>query len=241
MAAAGPLLPVRDHTHHSQAAQGSVHDPVCGMSVDPALAAHRAEHDGRSYFFCSARCREQFTAEPARYLTPAAAAPPTAAEDAHWTCPMHPQIIRAGPGSCPICGMALEPMVPAAGDAANPELRGMTRRFWVGVALSLPLLAMGMADHVAKPALDMLIAPRSVVWLQLILATPVVLVGRLAVFPARLELAPQPPAQHVHPDRARHRCGLPLQPRRSTGAGHLPALVPHARRRRSHSTSRRLR
>jgi len=176
MAAAGPLSPVPDHTRHYPAPR-SVYDPVCGMSVDPAVAAHRADHDGRSYFFCSARCRERFSAEPARYLTPAAAAPPTAAEDARWTCPMHPQIIRAGPGTCPICGMALEPVVPAAGDAANPELRGMTRRFWIGVASSLPLLAMGMADHVAKPALDTLIAPRSAVWLQLILATPVVLWG----------------------------------------------------------------
>jgi P-type Cu+ transporter len=94
-----------------------------------------------------------------------------------WTCPMHPQIVRAKPGSCPICGMALEPMVPAVGDAANPELRDMTRRFWVGVALSLPLLAVTMADHVVKPALDALIAPRSAVWVQLILATPVVLWG----------------------------------------------------------------
>ena len=170
---------------------------------------------------------------------PAAAAPPTAAEDARWTCPMHPQIIRAGPGTCPICGMALEPMVPAAGDAANPELRGMTRRFWVGVALSLPLLAMGMADHVAKPALDMLIAPRSAVWLQLDPGDAGGAVGRLAVLPARLGLARQPPAQHVHSDRARHRCGLPLQPRRSARAGHLPGIVPCAGRRGARSTSRR--
>ena len=177
MAAAGSLSPVPDHTHHTRAAPGSVRDLVCGMSVDPALAAHRVDYDDRSYFFCSARCRERFSAEPARYLTPAAAAPLTAAEDARWTCPMHPQIVRAGPGSCPICGMALELMVPAAGDATNPELRGMTRRFWVGVALSLPLLVMGMAGHVAKPALDTLIAPQSAVWLQLILATPVVLWG----------------------------------------------------------------
>ena len=176
MAAAGSLSPVPDHIHHTRAAPGSVRDPVCGMSVDPALAAHHAEHDGRSYSFCSARCHERFAAEPARYLTPTAAAPPTAAEDARWTCPMHPQIVRAGPGSCPICGMALELIVPAAGDATSPELRGMTRRFLIGVALSLPLLVMGMAGHVTKPALDTLIAPQTV-WLQLILATPVVLWG----------------------------------------------------------------
>src|SRR6516165_10964707 len=100
-----------------------------------------------------------------------------AAGEALWTCPMHPQIVRDAPGSCPICGMALEALVPAAGDAANPELRDMTRRFWVGVALSLPLLVMVMADHLAEPALDALIAPRRAVWIQLILATPAVLWG----------------------------------------------------------------
>ena len=90
---------------------------------------------------------------------------------------MHPQIVRAAPGSCPICGMALEPRLPAAGEAANPELRDMTRRFAVGVALSLPLLVIAMADHIAKPAFDALIAPRAAVWIQLVLATPVVLWG----------------------------------------------------------------
>jgi P-type Cu+ transporter len=176
MAVTGSLSPVQNHTHPG-GSPGAVHDPVCGMSVEPGAAQHRTEHAGRSYLFCSGRCRERFIAEPARYLTPSAVAPPTAAKEARWTCPMHPQIVRAEPGSCPICGMALEPVVPAAGDAANPELRDMTRRFWLGVALSLPLLAMTMADHVAKPALDALIAPRSAVWIQLILATPVVLWG----------------------------------------------------------------
>jgi P-type Cu+ transporter len=173
---AGILSPVKNDSHHSDHLD-AVHDPVCGMSVDPQATVHHAAYDGRNYFFCSARCRERFTAEPVRYLTPSAVDSPTAAKEPRWTCPMHPQIVRAAPGSCPICGMALEPMLPAAGDAANPELRDMARRFWVGVALSLPLLAMTMADHVAKPALDSLIAPRSAVWVQLILATPVVLWG----------------------------------------------------------------
>jgi cation transport ATPase/YHS domain-containing protein len=146
------------------------------MSVEPTTAEHRAEHAGRSYFFCSARCRERSTAEPTRYLTRAAVAPPAAAE-VLWTCPMHPQIVRDEPGSCPVCGMALEPMVPTGADAGNPELRDMTRRFWVGFALSLPLLAIVMADHLAKPALNALIAPRGAVWIQLILATPAVLWG----------------------------------------------------------------
>jgi len=162
---------------HTATPPGIEHDPVCGMTVDPATAKQRAEHAGHSYFFCSARCRERFTTEPARYLTPSAVAPQPAAGEALWTCPMHPQIVREAPGSCPICGMALEPLVPAAGEPANPELRDMTRRFWVGVALSLPLLAMAMTDHLAKPVLDALIAPRSAVWIQLILATPAVLWG----------------------------------------------------------------
>ena len=90
---------------------------------------------------------------------------------------MHAQIVRAEPGSCPICGMALEPLVPAVEDHANPELRDMARRFRVGIALSLPLLALAMADHFAEPTLDALITSRKVAWIQLILATPAVLWG----------------------------------------------------------------
>jgi P-type Cu+ transporter len=117
-------------------------------------------------------------AEPARYVTPAAAEPPRpAGGEVLWTCPMHPQIVRKAPGSCPICGMTLEPMTPAAGEEANPELRDMTRRFWVGVALSVPLVAIGVAEDFAKPALDALLAPRVAVWIQLLLATPAVLWG----------------------------------------------------------------
>ena len=151
---------------------------MCGMTVDPATAKHHTEHAGHSYFFCSARCREEFTAEPARYVVSSGdrrglvTAP---AGEVLWTCPMHPQIVRKEPGNCPICGMALEPMTPAAGEAENPELRDMTRRFWVGVALSLPLLAIAMAEHFNKPALDALISPRLLVWVQLILGTPAVL------------------------------------------------------------------
>jgi Cu+-exporting ATPase len=150
-------------------------DPVCGMAVDPATARHRTEYAGKQYFFCGARCLERFSAEPERFVgggEPAASLGPGTAQ---WTCPMHPQIVRDQPGSCPICGMALEPMVPAGEDAENPELRDMTRRFWVGLALSLPLLAMAMAGDFAKPALDALIAPGIAVWIQLILGTPVVL------------------------------------------------------------------
>ena len=155
-----------------------VRDPVCGMTVDPGTA-HRAEHASADYFFCSARCRDKFVVEPARYLAVPGDRNLSVPEagGARWACPMHPQIVRQEPGNCPICGMALEPMTPGDADAANPELRAMTRRFWTGVALSLPLLAIVMAGHFDKPALDAVIAPRLVVWVQLALATPAVLWG----------------------------------------------------------------
>src|SRR5258708_14695438 len=154
-------------------------DPVCGMSVDPATASHRAEHRGHSYFFCGAKCREQFVAEPNRYLAPAPVnnkPPPTSHPgEGLWTCPMHPQIVRSEPGACPICGMSLEPMTPSGSEAENPELRDMTRRFWVGLVLSIPLLAMAMGEDVAKHTLDAVSAPRIAVWVQLALGTPAVL------------------------------------------------------------------
>ena len=175
MVAIEPQPPGSGPHAHDAAPPGMATDPVCGMAVDPATARHRTEYAGKQYFFCGARCLERFSAEPERFVgggEPAASLGPGTAQ---WTCPMHPQIVRDQPGSCPICGMALEPMVPAGEDAENPELRDMTRRFWVGLALSLPLLAMAMAGDFAKPALDALIAPGIAVWIQLILGTPVVL------------------------------------------------------------------
>ena len=157
----------RESPYRAGADLAGMRDPVCGMTVDPTTQ-HHAEHAGHTYHFCSARCREQFAADPARYLT--SAPTPAAAEAVQWTCPMHPQIVRGGPGSCPICGMALEPMTPAGAEAANPELREMTRRFWVGVALSAPLVAIVMGEHAAA-----LLPPHAAVWIQLVLATPVVL------------------------------------------------------------------
>ncbi len=165
------------HGHHGEA-PGTRHDPVCGMSVDPATAKHQARHQGEDYFFCSAKCRERFVADPQHYIEPAAVPPaitPSQAGGVLWTCPMHPQIVRNEPGACPICGMGLEAMTPEAGDAANPELVDMTRRFWAGVVLSAPLFAMAMADHFAKAWLDALIPPQIGMWIQLILGTPAVL------------------------------------------------------------------
>ncbi|MGE0279053.1 MAG: heavy metal translocating P-type ATPase [Rhizobiaceae bacterium] len=168
---------VAQHTHHDHEGHAAARDPVCGMKVDPAIARHRAEHAGHEYLFCSAKCRERFVAEPARYLARPPVQPARAqAGETLWTCPMHPQIVRKEPGSCPICGMALEPMTPTA-EAENPELRDMTRRFWVSLALSVPLLAMVMAEHFAKATIDVLIPPHLAVWVQLILGTPAVLWG----------------------------------------------------------------
>ncbi|MBV9814495.1 MAG: YHS domain-containing protein, partial [Alphaproteobacteria bacterium] len=135
-------------------------DPVCGMTVEPATAKHRSEHADQTYFFCSGRCRERFEEEPTRYLAPTGRKHAQGAATGEvWTCPMHPQVQRAKPGSCPICGMALEPVTPFGSDKANPELRDITRRFWVCVGLAVPLLALAMAADFS--------ARRSPVWLEL--------------------------------------------------------------------------
>ena len=108
-------------------------DPVCGMTVDPHTTPHRHTHQGHPYYFCSAGCRTRFAADPAKYLDPSKreAAKPVPAGTIY-TCPMHPEIRQQGPGSCPICGMALEPELPGAETGPNPELVDMTRRFWIG-------------------------------------------------------------------------------------------------------------
>jgi Cu+-exporting ATPase len=146
------------------------------MKVDSWTAKLHFDLNGTSYFFCSAGCLEKFKANPNRYLNPAAegAAPAEATEGTIWTCPMHPEIRRPGPGSCPICGMALEPLEPAAEEQANPELIDMSRRFWVSAALTLPLVIVAMgAELFGWKLLPM----RATVWLQLALATPAVLWG----------------------------------------------------------------
>ncbi len=214
------LSPGEGRHRHAQAGPVGERDPVCGMTVDPATAGHHSRHGGKTYYFCGSRCRERFEADPARYLAPAPL-PTAAAGTGPWTCPMHPQIVRDAAGSCPICGMALEPMTPMAGGEANPELRDMTRRFWVGVALSAPLLALVMSEHAVH-----LLSPAASVWAQFALATPVVLWAGAPVFPPRLGIGAQPPAQHVHADLARRRHRLSLQPGRGGIPADLPGLVP---------------
>jgi Cu+-exporting ATPase len=140
-------------------------DPVCGMTVDPEITHNHTQHAGRRYFFCGARCRERFIAEPDRFLAlQPTVSPPAGA--GQWTCPMHPEILQDHPGSCPLCGMALEPLMPSAADAPDPELRDMTRRMRIAAGLSVPLVVIGMAGWTNLPG---------AVWVQVALATPAVL------------------------------------------------------------------
>ncbi len=213
-------------------------DPVCGMTVNPATAKHKADYAGKTYYFCCPRCRERFEAAPQQYLQPkpqpppgqmvqiglakpkpSAGAPPpatrppgqrpqsayvcpmcpevrqsgpgacpkcgmalepevpVAATKTEYTCPMHPEIVRPGPGTCPICGMALEPRTVTAEEEENPELRDMTRRFWISVALTAPLLVIAMADMLPGMPVEHALPVGWLPWIELLLATPVVLWG----------------------------------------------------------------
>jgi Cu+-exporting ATPase len=151
-------------------------DPVCGMKVDPALTSHHAEHGGETYHFCSEGCRSKFVAAPERYLrhdlAPDASTAP-AAEGTIYTCPMHPQIQQPRPGNCPICGMSLEPLVATSGPVENAELADMTRRFWIGLVLTVPVFALEMGGHLT--GLTERLGQQNANWAQLVLATPVVL------------------------------------------------------------------
>ena len=164
------------HEQHT-IAPAEVVDPVCGMTISPDDAVGHLEHRGQSYYFCNDSCLEQFRKDPDRFLNPAArGAPPTAPPGTEWTCPMHPEIVRSGPGPCPICGMALEPKTITLDDR-NPELDDMTRRFWVSVGLTLPVLLIAMGAHLPGNAVHAVVPPIAANWVQLALATPVVLWG----------------------------------------------------------------
>jgi len=160
--------------HHHGYDKPSVLDPVCGMTVNPETSKHRFEYHGETYHFCSAGCRTKFAADPAKYLDkskPQVSAPVPAGTI--YTCPMHPEIRQVGPGSCPICGMALEPDVVSLDAGPNPELADMTRRFWIGAGLSLPPVVLEMGGHLVGG--HGLIDPALSNWIQLVFATPVVL------------------------------------------------------------------
>ena len=175
-----------DHSHHDASPSGKAccgaggktdadlaTDPVCGMKVDPHTAKHRAEHGGRTFYFCSAGCRAKFEADPNKYLKPGKDASEPVPEGTIYTCPMHPEIRQVGPGSCPICGMALEPVLVTADAGPNEELADMSRRFRIGLALAIPVVVLEMGGHFL--GLDRIIGPTISNWAQLFLATPVVL------------------------------------------------------------------
>ncbi|WP_338312925.1 heavy metal translocating P-type ATPase [Bradyrhizobium sp. TM239] len=161
------------HAHDHGEAASKVHDPVCGMTVDPTTSKHRFEYHGETFHFCSAGCRTKFAADPAKYLAKDKAPEPAMPAGTIYTCPMHPEIRQVGPGSCPICGMALEPEVASLETGPNPELADMTRRFWIGGALALPAVVLEMGGHLAGPHnwIDQTLSN----WIQLAFATPVVL------------------------------------------------------------------
>ena len=160
-------------------------DPVCGMQVNPATAKHALERDHVRYLFCSAGCLKKFQADPAflkkkpddrghahaHTHAPASKAPASAA--ARYTCPMHPEVLKDGPGDCPICGMALVPVGAAAADTDERELRELTRRFWMGAVLSLPLVFLAMAPMAGYHE-PLGLAPRARGWVEFFLGTPVV-------------------------------------------------------------------
>ena len=178
------------HALHPESSTSVALDPVCGMTVNPDTAAGSVEYKGTKYYFCSTHCVHRFRENPESFLTKAPSPPvgitrqpeaigitrqPTPKVAQKYTCPMHPEIVRDGPGSCPICGMALEPMTASLEETENPELTDMTRRFWVAVILSIPVLAAGMSELIPGQPLQRLIPMSTLAWLQLVLATPVVL------------------------------------------------------------------
>lgn len=170
-----------DHSHHHAPVNQDVRavDPVCGMKVDPQAPRGGTFHyKGQDYFFCSDRCRTRFSDAPESFLAPKAKEPEAPAGTIY-TCPMHPEITQVGPGSCPICGMALEPEVASLDDTPDPELAHMSRRFWISVALTIPVFVIEMAAHVFGVHL---LSPVTSNWLSLVLATPVVLWGAAPFF-----------------------------------------------------------
>ncbi|MGC2052081.1 MAG: heavy metal translocating P-type ATPase [Pseudolabrys sp.] len=157
--------------HHEASPKDRAVDPVCSMTVDPHTAKHRADYHGHPYYFCSAGCRTKFVNGPQKYLD--AREPEPVAEDSVYTCPMHPQIRQVGPGSCPICGMALEPELAGSDIGPNPELIDMSRRFWIGIALTVPIFVLEMGSHIAGA--HSWVDPNLSNYVQFAFATPVVL------------------------------------------------------------------
>jgi len=157
------------HENHDAHA---VKDPVCGMSVDPHTAKYRGQHAGKTWYFCSARCQAKFDEEPEKHLSKGQKPAEPVAPGAMYTCPMHPEIRQQGPGDCPICGMGLEPEQVSLDDGQSEELTDMNRRFWIGLLLVLPVFVLEMGSHLTD--LGHIVSPQTSNWIQLVLATPVV-------------------------------------------------------------------
>lgn len=151
----------------------TVKDPVCGMDVDPHTTEHRSQHAGKPWYFCSSHCKTKFDANPEGILRGEKEATTPAPPGSIYTCPMHPEIRQEGPGDCPICGMGLEPELVSLDDGPSAELTDMTRRFWIGLLLAFPVFLLEMGSHLVK--IDHLLSPQTSNWIQLVLATPVVL------------------------------------------------------------------
>ena len=141
-------------------APAAVKDPVCGMTVQPGTTPHHRKHRGSEYYFCGARCLGRFAANPEQFLRPTSPVEAPADDSAEYTCPMHPEVVQRGPGSCPICGMALEPRVISLdGEEANPELDDMTRRARVSAVLTAPLFLLAMSDLIPGAPIQHRLSP----------------------------------------------------------------------------------
>jgi len=161
-----------NHRGHENQEEHSAKDPVCGMSVDPHTAEHRSEHAGKTWYFCSSGCQSKFEGDPDKYLGDKSEKAEPAAPGTMYTCPMHPEIRQQGPGDCPICGMGLEPEEVSLDDGPSEELTDMTRRFWIGLVLAFPVFLLEMGGHFF--GIDQIVSPQVSNWIQLVLATPVV-------------------------------------------------------------------
>jgi Cu+-exporting ATPase len=177
------------HALHPAESAAAALDPVCGMRVDPKNAAGSFEYQGKTYYFCCTHCLHRFRENPESFLNKPShqpigitRQPKPVARDQKYTCPMHPQIIRNGPGSCPICGMALEPVTVSLDQEENPELKDMSRRFWIAVVLTIPVLTLGMSELIPGQPVQRLLPMSMLQWVQLIFASPVVLWAGLPFF-----------------------------------------------------------
>ncbi|HEY0050602.1 MAG TPA: heavy metal translocating P-type ATPase [Pyrinomonadaceae bacterium] len=176
-----PEKQIVSHGGMTATPEGEFIDPVCGMSVAPETAAGKYDFDGKTYYFCSTGCQNKFRQNPQNFLEAKKEEKLEAeSQGVEYTCPMHPEIVQIGPGSCPICGMALEPKVLTLDDAPDPEYLDMKRRFRISAALTIPVFVLAMAEML--PSFHEIVSPTVSIWIQFVLATPVVLWGGFPFF-----------------------------------------------------------